>query len=195
MRTLVYVHGTNGSGKSTLARAVMAAAGGAVGYANMSNEKGEKFGYTHTVKHVSLVGKYGNACGGIDGVQPYARVHDVLVYHAIFPNAWVFAEGLVTPGVETCTNFANLFDCAVFIHLDTPVDQCIRNVLRRRAAKGNTKPYDPANLYKKAQSAASWANRLEVSGLEVKRLDYRQAYETTLELLGLEPPTVEELLY
>lgn len=187
---LVYVHGTNGSGKSTLARAVMAAAGGVRGY----SPRAKKCGTTVTNRGVMLIGKYGNACGGLDGIQPFAEVLDELRVHAIFPECCVFAEGLVTPGLETCSNFAGLFERAVFIHLDTPVEQCVRNVLKRRAAKGNTKPYSPANLYKKAQSAASWANRLEASGLEVHRLNYLEAYHLTLELLGLQVPSVEELL-
>jgi hypothetical protein len=190
MRTLVYVHGTNGSGKSTLARAVMAAAGGFNGYGMFANEGGR----TSTKRGVHLIGRYGNACGGVDGIQPYALVYPTMYGCTRTANARVFAEGLVTPGVQTCQNFASMFDQAVFIHLNTPLDQCYKHVLRRRAAKGNIKPYDATNLYKKAQSAASWANRLEASGLEVHRLNYRQAYELTLALLGLEPPTVEELL-
>lgn len=194
MKTLVYVHGTNGSGKSTLARAVMAAAGELKEFVRYRDDS-NKCGITYTrPPELGLIGRYGNACGGVDGVQPYADIYPMLKMHTQRRDLRMFAEGLVTPGVETCTNFASLFDRAVFIYLDTPLDQCINNVLRRRAAKGNQKPYNPANLYRKAQSAASWANRLEASGLEVKRLNYRQAYETTLELLGLEAPTVEELL-
>lgn len=191
--TLVYVHGTNGSGKSTLARAVIAAAGGVESY-HASTRTGVKCGTTHTASHVSLIGRYGNACGGVDGVQPYAAVKNELLLHSVFPDASVFAEGLVTPGVGTCQTFASYFDRAVFVLLDTPDTTCIKNVLKRRAAKGNTKPYDPKNLYRKLASARSWADRLERVGLEVHRLQYRQAYNLTLELLGLPEPSVEDLL-
>ena len=187
---LVYVHGTNGSGKSTLARAVVAAAGGVREYASVLG----KAGTTHTNRGVNLVGKYGNACGGIDGIQPYALVSNVLSFNALFPGARVFGESLVTPGLATCQGFASMFERTVFILLDTPETDCIRNVLKRRSAKGNTKTYSPDNLYRKARSARSWANNLEASGLEVHRLQYREAYKLVLELLGLPLPSVEDLL-
>jgi len=192
MSTLVYVHGTNGSGKSTLARAVLAAAGGAQGVQRLpANPKATWTPTEHA--GVVLVGKYGTACGGVDGIQPYADLYRVLMLRARAGDN-VFAEGLVTPGQDTCVSFAKLFDQAVFILLDTPDTVCIKNVLKRRAAKGTTKPYDPKNLYRKQQSARNWADRLERAGLTVHRLQYRQAYNLTLELLGLPEPSVDDLL-
>jgi len=190
--TLVYVHGTNGSGKSTLARAVLAAAGGAFDVCKLAATP--KATWTRTgAEGVVLAGKYGTACGGVDGMQPYAALHDVLQYN-VQAKCSVFAEGLVTPGVDTCATFASYFDRAVFILLDTPETDCILNVLKRRKAKGATKPYDPKNLYRKLASARSWATRLERAGLEVHRVQYRQAYNMALELLGLPEPSVDDLL-
>lgn len=192
MSTLVYVHGTNGSGKSTLARAVLAATGGAQEVCKLpANPKAT---WTATGRAgVVLAGKYGTACGGVDGFQPYADLYRVLMLRARAGDN-VFAEGLVTPGQDTCVSFAELFNEAVFILLDTPDTVCIKNVLKRRKAKGNTKPYDPKNLYRKQQSARNWADRLERAGLTVHRLQYRQAYRLTLELLGLQEPSAEDLL-
>lgn len=194
--TLVYVHGTNGSGKSTLARAVLAAAGGVqlVNGVEHDSVRKVKAHITWTHSGLALAGKYGSACGGVDGVQPYDAVHSILRRATEYEGACVFAEGLVTPGVGTCQTFASYFDRAVFILLDTPETICIRNVLKRRAAKGTTKPYDPKNLYRKLASARSWADRLERAGLEVHRVQYRQAYNMTLELLGLPEPSVDDLL-
>lgn len=192
MTTLVYVHGTNGSGKSTLARAVLAAAGGAFDVCKLTSIPKATWTRTGT-EGVVLAGKYGTACGGVDGMQPYAALHDVLQHNVGFVRN-VFAEGLVTPGVGTCQTFASYFDRAVFILLDTPETICIKNVLKRRAAKGTTKPYDPKNLYRKLASARSWADRLERAGLEVHRVQYRQAYNMALELLGLPEPSVDDLL-
>ena len=194
MSTLVYVHGTNGSGKSTLARAVLAAAGGAQGVSKLAGTP--KATWTHTGRAgVVLAGRYGTACGGVDGIQPYAALHEVLTHNAKGFERSVFAEGLVTPGQDTCVKFASYFDQAVFILLDTPDTVCIQNVLHRRATKGTTKPYDPKNLYKKQQSARNWATRLERAGLAVERLHYRQARTRVLELLGLSEPSVQDLLY
>lgn len=191
---LVYVHGTNGSGKSTLARSVVAAAGGVSRYVPNKDPGVVKCGATHTSKGIVLMGKYGSACGGVDGIQPYAALHDELQFHCMTNGARVFAEGLVTPGLSTCVTFASYFGRATFILLDVPEEECIRNVLKRRNQKGTTKEYDPANLYRKAKSARNWADRLERAGLEVHRLQFMQAYKLSLELLGLQLPNKESLL-
>lgn len=192
MSTLVYVHGTNGSGKSTLARAVLVAAGGPKGLVRLTSNPKATWTPTGCGK-VVLVGKYGTACGGVDGLQPYAAMHDVLIRIRIFGRS-AFAEGLVTPGRDTCVKFASYFDSATFILLDTPDTVCIKNVLHRRAAKGTTKEYDPKNLYRKQTSARNWADRLERAGLDVLRLQYPEARRTVLELLGLPEPSVDDLL-
>lgn len=192
MSILVYVHGTNGSGKSTLARAVLVAAGGPKGLGRLIANPKATWTSTGSGK-VVLAGKYGTACGGVDGFQPYADLHQVLKKQAGFGKN-VFAEGLVTPGQDTCVSFASYFDQATFILLDTPDTVCIKNVLRRRSAKGTTKEYDPKNLYRKQTSARNWANRLERAGLEVMRLQYTEARRTVLELLGLPEPSVDDLL-
>jgi energy-coupling factor transporter ATP-binding protein EcfA2 len=192
MTTLVYVHGTNGSGKSTLARAVLAAAGGAQGMSKLVGNP--KATWTHTgTAGVVLAGKYGNACGGVDGMQPYAALHDVLKEQKAMLRS-VFAEGLITPGLETCRQFAGYFDRTVFIALDTPTDVCIQNVLLRRKRAQNVKPYSPENLYAKHRTVLSWAARLEQAGLDVRKLKYSQAYALSMELLGLLSPSVDDLL-
>lgn len=192
MSALIYVHGTNGSGKSTLARAIMAAAGGSAGYQETA-KRPNKCGSTYTMEGVVLMGKYGNACGGMDGISPYALALPEMRRHAK-EEGRVFAEGLITPGVETCATMAGMFNEAVFIHLTTPNVECVKNVLARRERRGTDKPYNPANLHKKASSAESWASRLEAAGLNVKRLRWMQAYRLSLELLGLPMPSVETLL-
>lgn len=190
--SFVYVHGTNGSGKSTLARAVLAAAGGVRDLSCLADNK--KATWTNTPDgKVVLAGRYGNACGGVDGIQPYADLHRILAGSASFDRN-VFAEGLITPGVETCTVFASYFDHHAFIFLDTPVEQCVANVLKRRARKANDNEYNPANLYKKHQSAASWADRLEKAGLQVFRAQYPEALRLTLARLSLTAPSLEDLL-
>lgn len=204
MKTLVYVHGTNGSGKSTLARGVLTAAGGLAEYVPTHSGKQGKAGFSTTPRGVALLGAYVRACGGVDGFSPYAHIHEVLKavahthHHTGKPKTVfyerVFAEGLITPGVDTCRTLASHFDRAVFIVLNTPPEVCIKNVLSRRNRKGNVKPYTPEKLHDKHRSALRWGDRLEAVGLEVHRLKYPQAYTLSLELLGLPLPSVEDLL-
>lgn len=190
--SLVYVHGTNGSGKSTLARALIAAAGGVVGMNYlMPNPKAI---YTHTAAGVAFIGRYGNACGGVDGLTPYACIHDIVKNNASMDRR-MFAEGLITPGLETCQQLAGYVEGrAKFVLLAPPVDQCIANVLKRRGRKGTDKPYDPSNLHRKRASAVSWANRLSQAGLEVIVIDaWGAAYLYCLDALGLPLPDINLL--
>lgn len=192
MSNLVYIHGTNGSGKSTLARVVISYAGGVSGQSKLvSNPRAV---YTHLeTPGVVLAGKYGNACGGVDGIQPYADVHTVLADQAAFGRS-VLAEGLVTPGVETCRRFAALFDEAVFILLDVPDTVCIDHVLRRRARAGNVKEYSPLNLHKKDTSARRWCLNLQAAGLQAVALQWLPALHLTLSTLGVQAPATQDLI-
>lgn len=194
MKRFVYVHGTNGSGKSTLARGVLAAAGGLSVYTPTHVGKLGKAGFSETPRGVALLGAYVRACGGVDGFSPYAHIHEVL--DAVIGKGYdnVFAEGLITPGVETCQKLAERFHQAIFIVLNTPVEDCIAHVMSRRKRKANDKTYDPANLYKKHASAMNWGDRLERNGLTVHRLEYREAYRLSLRHLGLQEPTALDLL-
>lgn len=198
MSTLVYVHGTNGSGKSTLARAVVAAAGGATGYHPLPPPVGlgrRKAGATATAKGVVLLGRYERACGGVDGFSPYAAIHDVMRTLWRRPQVRVFAEGLITPGVDTCKQLAAYVDRAFFLVLAPPPATCIANVLSRRGRKGNDKHYDPARLHTKHASALRWAERLDEAGLNTAvYLSFDAAYEHSLQKLGLPPPSIEDLL-
>lgn len=194
MKTLVYVHGTNGSGKSTLARAVLAAAGGLEAYVPTHSGKQGKAGFSATPRGVALLGAYVRACGGVDGFSPYAHIHPVLDALQWDSDKCVFAEGLITPGIETCQRLAARFDRAHFVVLNTPVEQCIANVMSRRGRKANDKEYNPANLYKKHASAQHWGVRLAKAELTTHQLEYPQAYRLILELLGLPYPSTKELL-
>lgn len=192
MSSLVYIHGTNGSGKSTLARVVISYAGGVTGRSALASNP--RATYTHLAQTgVVLAGKYGNACGGVDGIHPYADVHAVLAEQAAAGRS-VLAEGLVTPGVETCRRFTSLFDEAVFIALDVPDTVCIGHVLRRRARAGNTKEYSPDNLLRKNASARRWCLRLQAAGLRAEALQWFPALHLTLSTLGVEAPSIQNLI-
>lgn len=190
MSALVYVHGTNGSGKSTLARKLGMAAGG-FGKVRKISKNSEKVRWTDTSSGTVFVGQYGNRCGGVDGIHPYAAVFDILDRVS---DRNTFMEGLLTPGLDTCARMASMYDEHLFIALTTPVEICVQHVMRRRIAAGNRKPYDPSNLMKKARTVLSWAERLEKHGLNVHLMSYGVAYLSTLELLGLREPSVEDLL-
>ena len=180
---LVYIHGTNGSGKSTLARALLAAAAHPAGIEHLPGNP--KASWTRTNGGPVFIGKYGNACGGVDGLSPYAAIKDIVGMHAD-EGAIMLAEGLVTPGLATCQELAGMVRDHLFIHLNVPLEVCVANVLSRRARKGTDKPYDTSNLIKKRASADSWARRLKESGLQTEVCSWNEAYLRCLEFLELQ---------
>lgn len=192
---LFYVHGTNGSGKSTLARQIATSAGGvlcgkhAVTGVPVSQALFAPTGF-------ALIGKYENACGGVDGINPYRSAVDtagILAKDGIS----VFMEGLATPGQATCKELSDMFGGnATFYLLDVPEADCIANVLKRRARSKRAhtnKPYDPSHLYKKARSARSWAEALQRNGLRCKVMKPHNVLADILSQLGIQPASIETL--
>lgn len=176
MSILIYVHGTNGSGKSTLARKILDRFGKGEVF-NMDGPDFKKVTYTETLlPELVMAGKYANACGGVDGISPYAAVYDVMKRHSAEGKS-VFAEGLITPGIESCRKFAQAFDNHLFIHLATPIETCIAQVEQRRMDAENYKDFDPTNLLKKRKSAESWARRMKAENFQMETLTFNEAYE------------------
>jgi hypothetical protein len=190
---LIYVHGTNGSGKSTLARRLVTAAGGV-----LSNKLDNGCPVSVAIHSgFVLIGKYENACGGLDGINPYRLAIDTAgIYAKSGTN--VFMEGLATPGQATCKELHDMFEGrATFYLLDVPEADCIANVLKRRARSKrahSNKPYDPSHLYKKAKSARSWAAALQRNGLDIKVMKPDNVYRDVLAKLGVTEPTTNQLL-
>lgn len=183
MSVCIFVHGTNGSGKSTLAKKIIELCGGVSAYYADTSYKG---GSTILNNGVGLLGKYDNACGEMDGFHPAGAIKDELQKHSIDPSAKVFAEGLMTFGIETCKSIASMFDTCIFILLDTDIPQCIEHVKERRSKAGNTKEYSPEHLYKKAKSAYSWYLNLLSEGLTCYRLKFDDALECVKYFFNLE---------
>jgi hypothetical protein len=185
---LIYLHGTNGSGKTTLARAVLRAAGGAGVAVGWPQAPGCH--YTPAAgpyrPRVALLGRYSNACGGMDTVRDFATGIDI-ARHLLKERYNVLIEGLATPGIETCTKLhIAARGHALFVTLDTPLEQCMMNVLKRRKAAGNVKPFNPANLQKKWHGVQRWGPRLHAAGLRTATWQYGVALPRIVAALIME---------
>lgn len=183
----VYIHGTNGSGKTTLARCLMACAPGPLYECWVHTEEAVMTGVACSgMPDLLFVGKYRTATGGFDTVQPFAAGVRAACTRAREYGNPIVMESLITPGVETCQELARAMDLT-FFWLDTPIEQCIANVTKRRHARGNMEPLDPDNLKRKAISVGSWAKRLHDAGLRVERGDWDYVYTRCKQILFLEP--------
>jgi hypothetical protein len=75
--------------------------------------------------------------------------------------------------------------------LDTPLEKCIANILKRREAKGNTKPFDADKTVKGKFRSATITTReaLEKHGRDVRTLSHQMTLAQLLNWLG-EPPLI-----
>lgn len=141
---ILNIRGTHGSGKSTLVRGLLNR-----GSASPLGAGKRPEGYVVTLpklaRPVYVVGSYETACGGCDGIQPYSLIWPRIVEyagkgHVVFEGALVSSSyGNIGRSSEV---YGNNF---VFAFLDTPLEECLRRVARRREAKGDQRSLDPRN--------------------------------------------------
>jgi len=61
--------------------------------------------------------------------------------------------------------------------MDTPLEVCIERVKARRAARGDDRPFNPANTVAKWEQTRRAYELLEEGGANVRWLPYETAYE------------------
>lgn len=183
---IIQIRGTSGSGKSTLARAVMAL------YPEHTPHHVEKrkqpIRYTCSgpqSKSLSVLGHYAASCGGCDTIssfdtifgmarEEHAKGHDVLM------------EGLLMSGdsrriMELCAAVPE----HLVVSLTTPVEDCLNNIRKRRAAKGNDKPLSEDNTRSKHAYNLKLQDKLKAAGVRLLVADYDTAFLAIQEALNV----------
>ena len=154
---IINIRGTHGSGKSTVIRQMIQRYGSDPTKCQIGDGR-KVCGYSvpSPFGTIRVVGSYRNECGGCDGIQPYANIWPRVVDYA--NGAHVLFEGaLVSNSYGNIGRDSEVYgDDFVFAFLDTPLEVCIERIMQRRAAKGNTKPFDPnksvVRIYKSNES-------------------------------------------
>lgn len=180
---IIDLRGTHGSGKSWVVHQLLER------YGRESLVDGEV-----TIGHltfppersVAVVGTYGNACGGCDGIKSADEVcRRVGLLATRYRN--VLLEGiLVSHTFKRYSALAHELQHFgyTFCFLNTPLKTCIARVQSRRLARGNEKPFDPKNVI------GDWHNiwetvrpKMVAAGHRVEILDYKNPLPRILELL------------
>jgi len=175
-KLIINLRGTSGSGKTAIVKRLM-----------------ETYGYNSFSKGVSLgtdaagwrwpvfaIGKYDNVCGGMDTVPTQA---DCATYVAkAYDSGHVICEGLLASGVGPKATLPAACIAAAgpnawFLCMDTPLEVCIERVKARRAARGDDRPFNPANTVAKWEQTRRAYELLEEGGANVRWLPYETAYE------------------
>jgi len=174
---IIDIRGTNGAGKSTLVREL-----GLVGSLKhdgvwITDGQGFKF---------KVIGKYDTPCGGCDGVKTMDLVtREAYHYHSLgYPT---IIEGAIIGTIfQRFDRLAERVDNEyVVIHLTTPVETCIQQVLSRRMMAGNDTPFDAnKSLVPRFHAIQSAVAKFEAAGRHVVRANFDSAKATIERLIA-----------
>lgn len=182
---ILRVSGTFGSGKSTAAREFLKYPHSELRPGGVKKIYGYRIDVPGLNAPVFLIGSYHNPAGGCDGIPTQDEITErILKAH---PHGHVLYEGALVSGSGlngTITKAIHHTGCDVYTFLNTPMDECIVRVKTRRAAAGNTKPFDPINLVKKFESVVACYKNLRAEGsYDVRLLDYTNIHPALLSVL------------
>lgn len=181
---IINIRGTHGSGKSTLVRSLINRYKGVP----LDPVKGKPAGYRLIVPWLTrglyVVGSYETACGGCDGIQPYALIWPRVEDYAALGHV-LFEGALVSSSYGNIGRASEKYgDAFVFAFMNTPLKTCLGWIAARRAARGVEKPLNPANTVHKYESIMSSIPKIrDEFGRRVVVIDHRKAVPQVLGLL------------
>ena len=180
---IISVRGTSGSGKTHLVRRVKAL------YDNWETvvEFGKIVGYANP--KLFIFGDYRDSLqsAGADSIKWGKFAHRE--HRMTFLRNWavhynVLFEGLMESNEVGRTAVWNKQVPVHVVFLDTPLEECLAYVNRRRAARGVVDPVNPYKTTVKHQELLRVHARLGNVGVDSRRLDREQAYRWVCQLLG-----------
>jgi thymidylate kinase len=189
---VVKLGGCNGSGKTSVVRAVMAMfdfkpihwhgnAGKVKQYEAMISKSNSLSAY---FDYIVVLGDYRNVCGGMDTISDkndrLAMVEHFCTFNKTNQRTLVVYEGLITG--KTYGAMGELSEkCRLpwlYVFMDTPFEECVARVLKRRKTKGNNAPFDPERTMRPTfKSCLSVAKRAEEAGHPVLQLEHKLSPE------------------
>lgn len=181
--TVISIRGTNGAGKTWVARRIMERA-------DADFRKKMTLGngvLINVYKTFVILGSYDRVCGGCDTIKTPQQVWDAVVECAQFTN--VVYEGVIVGNVFEPTILLNERLKAVGaklvpICLNTPFEQCVENVNKRRADEGKPPIEKTENILTNDKKNISSARKLHAAGLEPHWVSPEEAVEIALKELG-----------
>lgn len=194
MGLIVNLRGTSGSGKTELVRRIAAGYGWHDGVAAPIRREGRERPIAHFLPHplgqrpLVLIGDYKAASGGCDTIRLVdggldeafrladhyaARDHDVLL------------EGLLLSSEHRRSTALAALHQLYIIHLDTPLDRCIRNVIARQRAGGSRRLSAARTATMHYSNIGEACRRLQGHAI-VEPLDFDGALRRARHLLGLD---------
>lgn len=177
------IRGPSGSGKTYVARQVM----------DLYGEKLPRFVpgrkqplYYHLREpgygDLLVLGHYETACGGCDTIKTLDETFQLARLLAV--QGHVLFEGLLLSPEYNRTVALSKADNMEVLFLDTPLEQCIENIRKRRAARGVTKPWNVKNTKASHRSAERCYEKLEAAGVLTIRAPQSYVFDRIERRLG-----------
>ena len=193
MNIVVNIRGTSGSGKTTVVRKFLELPHRVLTRPKPTQRnpnKQEVMGYevdassVGVTKPVYVIGSYENVCGGCDTIPTQQEAADRAVA-AWGSGGHVLMEGLLASaaGMAGAVTMTLPKDHTVYGIMDTPLQTCVDRVMARRAARGETKPFNPANTEMKYQQTFSTAKSLYDNGYNVKTINGVSGFQDVVDIL------------
>lgn len=171
---ILQIRGTSGSGKSTAMRWIM----NHLGDWNGTFVPGRKqpLYYVHEEFPIIVLGHYESPCGGCDTIGSARAVYDLI--QATQPTDLVLCEGLLLSEDVKWTSQMKEVRC---IFLSTSLEECLKNVQKRRMEAGNEKPLNPSNTSNRVVTIERAKRRLEEAGVWCCYLSFEQTVDEVVE--------------
>ena len=202
---IIQLRGTSGAGKTFLATSLMGLyeSRHPIRTSLLPNGKKRKhpIGYKflrHGCNALFVPGHYESACGGADTIS-FARTSAdqgsitgweyvnglVKDYHENGHN--VLYEGMmVGSDFRFALQFHTLLEGNIrVVNLNTPIEQCFENVIKRRLARGDKSKFYKHNTRQRVKTIDSAVRRLGLKGVPVFSLSVEEAWYKCLEWLQL----------
>ena len=173
---ILQVRGTSGSGKTT---AVRTALSDTPKQGQFIDGRRKPLYYTMGAcpSNVYLLGHYESACGGCDNVGSARAVYDVIQkIRQTDPAGVILCEGLLlSEDVKWTTQLHQDGHAVSALFLTTHLDTCIDQIKSRRAAAGNTKPFNTKNTTNRVKTIERARIRLTRAGVKCRRVSFNQS--------------------
>lgn len=184
MNTIINIRGTNGSGKTTSVKQLIKYMRGTP----LIDAEGKIWAY-NLQNRIFVLGRYETPTGGCDGIRTQEEIYDKI--RELSKLGSVVFEGVLISCMyakyrELSKELAPTHNW-IWACLDTPLEKCIEQTLKRRHAKGNMKEFNPEGLRGKFRGVITTRAKLEEEGYDVRTLNHQHTLASLLSWLGERP--------
>jgi hypothetical protein len=183
---LISIRSTNGGGKTFIVRALLDQFKGQPIYGLLGPKQPEAYelAVPKVVRPVWVLGPYRTPTGGCDCIQPYDKILDLIEKYA--------AKGhIVFEGVIVSSNYGRVGRLlekwgqeAVMAFLTTSLEDCLKNVQKRRNARDDAREFNPKNTTSKYNSILKSRTTIAKAGkVRVVDIDPNKGVAQVLSLL------------